>query len=147
MKKLYTALFFIALFLFVLSITYLSFAHAGDYHQDGQGHTILYTITDSSGNPVSGQSPRVGVKRMTDGLWLDFNDNTFKSSDSATTLFQTMTFEQAGGFYYRIVSIDNAVLVSMDVVTVVSNDDAVYSDVQAENITWDNLNNLIKMHR
>ena len=120
---------------------------AGDYHQDTQGHTVIYTITDSDGNPVSGQTPRVAVKRMTDGLFLDWSDSTFKSSNSAITLFQTMTFEQAGGFYYRIVSMDNSALISMDVITIVSNDDAVYGDTQAENISWDNLNNLIKIHR
>lgn len=135
------------LLLFLILFCSTSYAYASDYKQDGQGHTITYTITDTSGHTVSGQSPKVAVKRMTDGLFLDWNDNTYKTAASCTTLFRTMTYEASGGFYYRIFSVDNAALVSADYITIVSNDDATYADVQAENISWDNLNNLIKIHR
>ena len=122
-------------------------AFASDYKQDGQGHTIIYSVTDTNGDPVTTLNPRVAIKRMTDGLFLDWSDNTYKTSNSCTTLFQSMTYEQAGGFYYRIFSVDNAALVSADYITILSSDDATYGDTQAENISWDNLNNLIKIHR
>ena len=133
--------------LVILAGLTIQVAHAGDYHQDSQGHTVTVSITDSSGDPVSGQYPRLAVKRMTDGLWLDFNDLSFKAPTSATTLFQIMSYEVTGGFYYRVVSIDNSALVSMDCIMVVSNDDATYGFTTAENITWDSVSNLIKINR
>lgn len=131
--------------LFLLLVS--TFAYAGDYHQDDQGTTVIYTITDGAGDPVSGQTPRIGVKRIYDGKWLDWNDSTYKTAASATTLFQSMTFDTTGGFYYRTFSVDNAVLVSSDYITIISNDDATYGDTQSENYTYDSLKDIIKINR
>lgn len=123
-------------------------AHASDYHQGGQGHVVTVSITDTAGDPVAGQTPRVAMKRMTDGLWLDFNDNTFKAPGSATTLFQGMTYDTTGGFYYRVITVDNATaILSMDCVVVISNDNATYGFTTTEGVAWDNLNKLIKINR
>lgn len=139
---------FLPLALFLsLGLTWLKPVAASDYHQDGQTHCVVYTVTDNTGKPVSGLSPRMAFKRVSDSLYLDFNDNTFKSPSSATTLFAPMQFDQTGGFYLYKISVDSGVLVSGDYICVVSLDDASYGDVQCEGVAWDNLNNLIKIHR
>ena len=125
----------------------MELAHAGDHHQDTQGHAVTYSITDSSGNPVSGQTPKVAVKETRTGLYLDHSDGTFKNPSSATTLYQTMTFDQTGGFYWRVVTVDTAALVSGDYVCIVSNDDATYGDTASESISFDRLEQVVKIHR
>lgn len=120
---------------------------ASDYHQDSQTHCVVYTVTDNAGKPVSGLNPRMAFKRVSDSQYLDFNDNTFKSPSSATTLFAPMQFDQTGGFYLYKISVDSGVLVSGDYICVVSLDDASYGDVQCEGVAWDNLSNLIRIHR
>lgn len=125
-----------------LSVTAL----AGDVHQDGQGHKVVYTVVDNTGQPVSGQTVRLAVERVSDESQLDFSDNTFKSS-GWTTRYQTMAYNSTLGFYWYVVTIDTAVLVSGDYVCVVSNDDATYGDRQAESVQFDITNNLIKIHR
>lgn len=119
---------------------------AGDYHQRTQSHPVVYIITDASGNPVTGQTPKLQVIRSQDGLVLDHNDNTFKSS-GWTTRYATMTYNIPGEYYQRTVSIDSTTLISGDYVCVVSNDDAIYGDQQSEVVTFDTLNDLIKINR
>lgn len=133
--------------IFLLGLFLSTYAFASDYHQRGQAHTVLLTISDSSGDPVSGQTPRVGIKSTNTGLWYDFADGTFKAPNATTTLFQTMTYDNTGGFYYRIVSIDTSTLVSLDAVTVISNDDATYGFIGAESVEWDSMADKIKINR
>jgi hypothetical protein len=121
---------------------------AGDYHQRGQRHAFTYTITTNSGDPVSGEQPRMSLKRVSDGKFLDFNDNTFKNPTTATTLFAPMGYDQTGGFYQRIITIDSTILVSGDYIITVSNDSSSdYSDVQAQGISIDTLGDLIRINR
>lgn len=136
----------IALILWILCLTVPVFA--GDTHQDHEPHTITYTVTDFSGNPVSGLTPRMAIKNVRTGQYYDFSDSSFKSPTSATTLFADMAFDSTGGFYQRIFTMDNAtVLISGDIITIVSLDDATYGDTQSESIEWSNVNNLIRMNR
>lgn len=49
--------------------------------QNGQTERIEVLALDSSGNPVNSISNiLLGIRRISDDQWLDFNDNTFKSS-------------------------------------------------------------------
>lgn len=130
----------------ILCITVSAFA--GDTHNDHEPHTITYSVTDFSGNPVSGLTPRIAIKNVRTAQYYDFNDSTFKAPASATTLFADMAFDQTGGFYQRIYTMDNAtVLISGDLVVIASLDDATYGDTQAESIAWSNVNNLIRSNR
>lgn len=123
-----------------------SVSYSGDYHQRGQSHPVVYVITDSSGNPVSNQTPRLQVVRAKDGLILDHSDNTFKSS-SWTTRYATMNYDANGEYYRRTISIDSSLLVSGDYICIVSNDDSTYGDQQAEVISYDTLGDLIRINR
>lgn len=134
----------LSLFLILILIT--KTAYSSDYHQNDQSHRVVYVITDTSGNPVSGQTVRLAVERSKDGLFLDFNDNTFKSSGWTTRLV-TMNYDSAGEHYYRVISIDNGALISGDIVCIVSNDDATYGDMQAEVVSFDRLEKIVKINR
>ena len=136
----------LTIFLVAIGAIVSMIAHASDYHQDGQGHMVSYTVTDSSGNPVTGQTIRLSVQRVTDGAFLDFSDNTFKPS-GWTTRLTTMSYQSMGEYYGRVVSMDSSALFSSDVVFIVSNDDATYGDMQHEVVNFDNINNLIKIQR
>lgn len=122
------------------------FALAGDSHERTQSHRVTYVITDSSGNPVSGQTVRLQVMRVSDDAILDFDDNVFQFS-GWTTRYATMNYNDRGEYYSRTITIDSSRLVSGDYVCVVSNDDAVYSDQQAEVVNFGSNNDLIKIFR
>lgn len=128
----------------LLFIPYVLFA--GDYHQRTASHRVIYIITDSSGNPVSGQTVRLQVQRVSDDAVLDHSDNVFKFS-GWTTRYATMNYNNAGEYYSRTITIDASRLVSGDYVCIISNDDATYADQQVEAITFDSMNDLVKIQR
>lgn len=137
MKKLFIALYG---FLFCIS------AWAGDYHQNGQGHRIAYTILDSNGKPVSGQTVKLAVERSKDGYFYDFNDSTFKTS-GWTTRLATMAYDASGEHYFQVITIDNGGIISGDYACIISNDNATYSDHQCDVVEFDSLAKLIKINR
>lgn len=132
------------LLLFTLFLSTL--AYAGDYHQRTQSHPVVYVVTDSNGDPVSGQTVLLQVVRSKDGLALDHSDNTFKSS-GWTTRYATMDYNTSGEYYQRTISVDSSTLISGDYVCIISNDDATYADMQVEVVTFDTLGDLIKINR
>lgn len=132
--------------LLILGLLLCSTAYAGDYHNNGQSARVVYFIEDNNGKYVSGQNPGIAVQRISDDAYLDFSSNTFKFS-GWTTRIATMSYNGTDGYYTRTISIDNGGIISGDYVVIVSNDDTVYGDRQADTITWDSTNNLIKIHR
>lgn len=53
--------------------------------QNGQTERIEVLALDSSGSPVTGLgNVLLDIRRISDGFWLDFNDNTFKNSGWTT---------------------------------------------------------------
>lgn len=56
-------------------------------------------LTINSGGGITGQSPTVALRRLSDGYYLDWNDNTFKNS-GWTTKNASMT-DQSNGDYYK----------------------------------------------
>lgn len=119
---------------------------ASDTHQDAQTHKIIYTSTTISGDPVASLTVRTAINRASDNSFLDWNDNTFKSS-GWTTRLKTMTYNATGEFYETTVTIDQATLASNDYTVTVSVDDATYGDYQAEVFGVNPTENLVKIHR
>lgn len=144
MNYLRQAIFLLLIMTAIVFITKMAFA--GDSHQRTQSHRVVYFVTDSSGKPVTGQTVRLQVQRVSDDAVLDFSDNTFKFS-SWTTRYATMPYNAGGEYYMYTISIDSSRLVSGDYVCIVSNDDATYGDRNGEVVNFDTLNDLIKMNR
>jgi len=122
-------------------------AYAGDYHQDDSTHTFIYTVTNSSGNHVTGQTVRITLKSADTINYFDFNDSTWGAFSGLTTPHQTILEDANGGFYFYTLTIDSAVLNSGDYVIIVSNEDSTFADLQAESFNVDRIGNLIKIHR
>jgi hypothetical protein len=130
----------------LIALLFCASAYAGDYHQRTQGHRVAYVVADSSGNPVTGETIRLQVQRVSDDAVLDFSDNSFKFS-GWTTRYATMTYNAQGEYYTRTVSVDSTRFVSGDYVCIVSNDSSTYGDQQVETFTVDSLGDLIKVSR
>ena len=140
----------ILLFLWLIGILfvglYAKLSFAGDTHYSDESHRVTYSIVDSSGDPVAGQTVTLAVGRSTDNKFLDFNDNTFKSS-GWTSRTVSMSYDTVGEYYYRVITIDQAVTITSDYCATISNDNATYADHQTECWGVSNLNDLIKTHR
>lgn len=140
--RLITWLFLFGLFFFGLSIKY---GLASDTHQRGQTHHVVYIITDTDGNPVTGQTVRMKVKRLSDDRTYDFSNGTW--STSPTTSLATVPYNAQAEYYIRSFTMDTAVLVSGDYAFIISNDDATYGDQQVEVVSVGDTNDLIRIHR
>lgn len=144
-------IYFYLLYAFVLSFAVFMIvnarkAEAGDYHERTQSHRVVYVVVDSSGNPVTGQTIRLQVQRVSDDAILDHSDGVFKFS-GFTTRYATMNYNTQGEYYSRTISIDSSRFVSGDIVCIVSNDDSVYSDQQAEVVNFGTLGDQIRINR
>ena len=131
----------------LFSLSTISTALAGDYHQNDSQHVIIYNVTDTSSNHVTGETLRVTLSQPRNNTFFDFSDNTFKAVGSITTLHRTMSENATGGFYYTTISIDSGTTVSADIVCTVSNESATYADNQSEAIYFDRLERVVKIHR
>ena len=132
--------------LFLISCLVCMTAFASDYHQRGQRHRVVYVVSDSSGNPVSGQTLRLKVQRVSDDAVFDFSDQSFKFS-GWTSKTQTMAYNSEGEYYSYTFTQDAARFNSGDYVCIVSNDDATYGDQQAEVVAFDTLADQIRVNR
>ena len=132
---------FLAIFL-VISV------HAGTYHQDDQSHLVVITAFDTTGNHVTGETFRLTVRSRDNVNYFDFDDSVWGTFGSATTPHVTMNEDADGGFYWYTFTPDQATLVSGDYVFIVSNESTgVFSQSTVEVINFDQIGELIKIHR
>ena len=66
----------------------------------GENYTLIYTIQDTAGDHVTGESPTVLVRRNSDGFVYDWSDNTFKNS-GWTNKTTALTEQATDGLYYK----------------------------------------------
>ena len=107
---------------------------------------MVYVITDTSGNPVSGINNTIMLQRVSDDRIYDFADSTFKSS-GWTTNNPSMTYESTMGYYYTDITMNDGTLATSDFIMCVQNDDLTYNDQQCENIHFGKVGDMIKTHR
>lgn len=108
---------------------------------------IELALNDFDGG-VSGESPTISIRRITDGKYFDFADNTFKSSGH-TTLEQSLTDRGDGRYSYNW---DSSVAITTPTVVVVEYTNATtpstVEGVDSDIITFSNsatvLNNIAK---
>lgn len=132
----------------IISLMFIgSHCYAGDYHQNDSAHLVIYTVTDSSGNPVSGETVRLTLWRPRDNKYFDWSDSTWDAIGSVTTLHQTMLYNATSGVYYYTISNDNGTLISGDIVCTISDESATYGEQQSEAVYFDRLEKIVRINR
>ena len=96
------------LFTLIAILLISSVAIAGDFHGDDETHTITYTIIDTNGEPVSGETVRLTVKSSDNVNYYDFSDASWDTFANITTKHRVFTEDANGGFYFTTISIDNS---------------------------------------
>jgi len=132
--------------LLILSLLFVPIlALAGDYHESDGTHQIIYTIVDSSGNHVTGETVRLTVRSHDSVNYYSWTNATWGafSPDSQVTINE----DSSGGFYHYTFTADAARLVSGDYVFIISNESASFADLQAETVHFGQLGDLIRIHR
>ena len=132
---------------FLVAILLTTQAFGSTYHQKDSTHTLIYTITDLSGNHVSGQTVRLTVKSHDAVNYYDFDDGSWGLFGSITTKHATLHEDADGGLYFYQLTVDSARRISGDAVFIISNDDATYGDLQAESVNFDTIGEQIRTHR
>lgn len=60
--------------------------------QTNQKEPIVALILDSNGDELTGKTNiKIKIRRVSDGLYFDWNDNTFKAPATATQLLETLS--------------------------------------------------------
>ena len=121
-------------------------AFASDYHMRNQNHRITVTVTDAQGNPVTGETVRLQIQRVSDDAVYDFNSNSFKFS-GWTTRYQTLSYNPGGEYYTYTYSQDAARFSAGEYVMIVSNDSASYGFRQSESVFFDKTQDDIRINR
>ena len=134
----------IRLLIFILFLA--ATCYASDNHERGDSHRVVYTILDTDGNPVTGQTVNIKVQRVSDDSVYDFSDGLFKHSGWTTPL-STMTYNAGGEYYSRTFTPDAAINTVTEYVVIVSNDDATYSDQQTQTVRFGRTDDIVKIHR
>lgn len=101
-------------------------------------YKFTYSIIDTAGDHVTGQSPTVQIQRASDGFWFDFNDSTFKNS-AWTNKTTTLTEDSTNGFYYYTYNPPAGETGAEQYVFVVDNGDSTYGDRQTLAVDYQNI--------
>lgn len=102
----------------------------------GEDHTVVYTITDSSGDHVTGEAPTLMVRRDSDGYVYDWDDSTFKNT-GWTTKSTALTEESTDGYYYLDWTPPGSETTSRSYAFIVDNaDTSGYGDHQIETVSY-----------
>lgn len=60
---------------------------------------VVYHVTDDGGDPVAGKTVEVKIKRVSDGQWYDFDDDSFKAAGWGNKSAD-LSEDATEGFYY-----------------------------------------------
>ena len=121
-------------------------ALASDYHMRGQNHRVTVSVTDNQGKPVTGETVRLQIQRVSDDAVYDFSSSSFKFS-GWTTKYQTLVYNASGEYYTYTFSQDAARFNAGEYVAIVSNDSATYGFRQSGSIFFDKTQDDIRINR
>jgi len=103
-------------------------------------HQVIYHIIDTSGNHVSGQTVTLKIKRISDGYWYDFNDDTFKNS-GWTSKSTNLSEDATEGYYYYTFDPPASETSAEQYLFLVDNSDATYGDHQSKVVCYQDIGN------
>lgn len=123
-------------FLFSLSLILSSFCDNVRNIQDN--YELIYHINDTTGTPVTGQTVTLTIKKISNGYYYDFSDDTFKASGwSAQTT--TLSEEATGKYYYYDFNPPASETAAEQYVFTVSNADETYKDNRSEVVSYQDI--------
>lgn len=133
MLRLWSKLIFI---IFILSAT----PCYGIVRDIQDNHQVIYFILDEDGNHVTGETATLKIKKISNGYWYDFNDDTFKNSgwtSKSTNLSEDATEEY---YYYTFdpPASENSI---EQYLFLIDNVSATYGDHQGEIASYQNISN------
>ncbi len=101
-------------------------------------YQFTYTILDTSGDHVTGQTPTIAIKKASNAYWLDFSDSTFKNS-GWTSKTTALTEDATNGIYYYTFNPPASETAAEQYIFVVDNSDATYGDHQTLSVEYQNI--------
>lgn len=98
-------------------------------------YKFIYTVADTSGDHVTGQTVTLKIMRGSDGQFFDFSDSAFKAS-GWTAKTANLTEDTTDGYYYYLYNPPASETGADQYVFIVDNADATYGDHQSETVSY-----------
>lgn len=102
-------------------------------------YKFVYSIVDTAGNPVAGETVNLQIQRASDGYWLDFADTTFKDT-GWTNKTTALTEDSTNGLYSYVFNPPASETGPEEYVFTVDNASATYGDHQSMTVTYQTVN-------
>lgn len=96
---------------------------------------VVYSVIDASGNHVTGETVTVKIKKVSNGNWYDFSDNTFKGSGWGDK-DGTLTEDSTEGFYYYTFDPPSSESAAEQYQFLIDNASSTYGDHQSMTVTY-----------
>ncbi len=127
---------FLVLFLLILLVpsSYADIRNIQDNYQ------LIYHVLDEDGDPVGSQTISLKIKKVSDGYWYDFNDDTFKNS-GWTSKSTNLSEDTTENYYHYTFNPPAAETSTEQYVLLVDNADTDYGDHQSAIICYQNIGN------
>ena len=135
-KGVVKVLYIIVFLLFV--IFFIKTCSADVVRNVQDNYLFTYTVTNPSGDFVSGQTITLSIKKVSNGYWYDFSDNTFKAS-GWTSKTTTLLEDSTNGYYYYLFDPPDSETSPDQYLFVINNDDSTYGDHQVELVVYQDI--------
>jgi hypothetical protein len=101
-------------------------------------YQFVYTVANSTGSYVSGQTVSLKIKKASTGYWYDFSDSTFKAS-GWTNKTTNLTEDSTNEYYYYTFNPPASETAAEQYLFVIDNVSATYGDHQTETVSYQNI--------
>lgn len=108
---------------------------SADVRNVGDAAQVQYVVLDTAGDYVTGQSVNIKIKRVSDGLWYDFSDGSFKAS-GWTVKTSTLTEDATNEHYYYTFTPPLADTTADQYIAYLTNATSGYEDAQAVTLDY-----------
>jgi hypothetical protein len=111
----------------------------GDVRNVQDNYKFVYSVIDTSGNPVASETVALQIQRASDGYWYDFSDSTFKNS-AWTSKTTNLTEDSTNGLYFYVFDPPASETGPEQYVFTIDNASATYGDHQSMTVTYQTVN-------
>jgi len=103
-----------------------------------ENYQVIYSILDNDGTFVSGETVALKIKKISNGHWYDFSDDTFKVS-GWTSKSANLSEDATEDYYYYTYDPPGTETVAEQYLFMVSNANATYKDHQGELVSYQDI--------